>query len=133
SVHLLALFMVSLLCHGELAQSRPATRYLTGFYLIMSLGGVLGGLFNALVAPLVFNDLYEYPIAIVLACMLVPAIGPNRNFWLLLLILRGLPRYLRGLFFPKLPQGELKSRSAKSAAITTEVASGFVHENTSRR
>ncbi|HEV3117015.1 MAG TPA: fused MFS/spermidine synthase, partial [Gemmataceae bacterium] len=50
-------------------------RYLTGFFLLMSLGGVLGGLFNALVAPLIFNDLYEYEVALVLACMLIPPLG----------------------------------------------------------
>src|SRR5207244_7089547 len=72
SIHLLALFAVAMLCHGELARTRPAPRYLTGFYLLMSVGGVLGGLFNALIAPLVFNDLYEYTAALVMACMLVP-------------------------------------------------------------
>ena len=72
AVHLIALFVVAMVCHGELARSRPATKYLTGYYLIMSLGGVLGGLFNALVAPLVFNSLLEYPLALVMACMLLP-------------------------------------------------------------
>src|SRR5207245_4937963 len=59
SLHLLTLFLVALYCHGELARSRPSTRYLTQFYLLMSLGGVLGGLFNAL-APLLFNSVVEY-------------------------------------------------------------------------
>ncbi|HEV3083607.1 MAG TPA: fused MFS/spermidine synthase [Gemmataceae bacterium] len=86
SIHLLALFAVAMLCHGELARTRPATKYLTGFYLLMSVGGVLGGLFNALVAPLVFNDLYEYSIALVLACMLVPTLatgGTTLTAWIL--------------------------------------------------
>lgn len=74
-LHLLALFAVAMLCHGELAHTRPATKYLTRFYLLMSVGGVLGGLFNALIAPLIFDDLYEYPLAIVLACMLLPPLG----------------------------------------------------------
>src|SRR5262249_18470383 len=73
-------------CHGELAQDRPATKYLTEFYLWMSLGGVLGGLFNALVAPLVFKTAAEYPLVLVLACLLMPATAANaRNavtFWL---------------------------------------------------
>ena len=69
--HFLLLFVVSLACHGELAISRPSPRHLTEFYLLISVGGVLGGLANALIAPLVFNSLLEYPLAMVLACVLV--------------------------------------------------------------
>ncbi|HEV8436519.1 MAG TPA: fused MFS/spermidine synthase [Methylomirabilota bacterium] len=71
--HLLVLLVVALACHGELALSRPAPRRLTEFYLLISVGGVLGGLFNALVAPAVFNSLAEYPLAMVLAGMLLSA------------------------------------------------------------
>jgi hypothetical protein len=82
-LHLLALFVVSLLCHGELARSRPSTEHLTSFYLLMSLGGVLGGLFNALVAPLVFQmGILEYPIALVLACLLLPPAKPFEPVWI---------------------------------------------------
>jgi hypothetical protein len=80
-LHLAVLFAVALVCHGELSQGRPSTRYLTQFYLLMSLGGVLGGLFNALVAPLVFNGIYEYPIAIACACLLVPPLSPGKRVW----------------------------------------------------
>src|SRR5262249_38596602 len=48
---LLAFFMTALVCHGELARDRPTTRHLTEFYLWMSVGGMLGGMFNALLAP----------------------------------------------------------------------------------
>ena len=71
--HLLAFFLAAMVCHGELAQRRPDGQYLTEFYLSMSVGGVLGGLFNALVAPLVFSTILEYPLALVLACALRPA------------------------------------------------------------
>ena len=71
-VHLLAFFFLAMVCHGELARSRPSTAHLTEFYLWLSVGGVLGGLFNALVAPLVFKSVVEYPLAIVLACLLRP-------------------------------------------------------------
>ena len=71
-LHLLTLFLVALVCHGELALTRPAPRYLTQFYLLLSLGGVLGGLFNAIVAPLLFNSVVEYNLALVLACLLLP-------------------------------------------------------------
>jgi hypothetical protein len=70
--HLLVLFVVSLVCHGELARRRPATGQLTAYYLLLSVGGVPGGLFNALVAPLVFSDVLEYPLALVLACLVLP-------------------------------------------------------------
>ena len=71
-LHLIALFLISMACHGELALDRPAVSHLTEFYLYLSLGGVLGGSFNALVAPLVFNSVAEYPIVLVLACLLLP-------------------------------------------------------------
>jgi SAM-dependent methyltransferase len=72
ALHLLTLFVVAMVCHGELARDRPATKHLTGFYLWMSLGGVLGGLFNGLVAPLAFYGLVDYPLALLAACLLLP-------------------------------------------------------------
>lgn len=66
----LTFFVLAMACHGELARDRPSTKYLTEFYLWMSVGGVLGGIFNALLAPVLFNSVAEYPIAIALACML---------------------------------------------------------------
>lgn len=69
--HLLLLLVLALACHGTLALDRPTPGHLTEFYLLISVGGVLGGLFNALVAPLVFSSLIEYPLVIVLACMLL--------------------------------------------------------------
>jgi SAM-dependent methyltransferase len=71
-LHLLVLFAVAMVCHGELARSRPAPSRLTQFYLLMSLGGVLGGLFNALLAPLLFTTTAEYPLALALAALLIP-------------------------------------------------------------
>lgn len=72
-LHLLAFFVGALACHGELANSRPAPRHLTLFYLALALGGVLGGIFNALLAPVIFNRLAEYPIAVLLGCVLLPS------------------------------------------------------------
>ncbi len=78
--HFLLLLAVSLACHGELALDRPSPRYLTGFYLLISVGGVLGGLFNALIAPVIFNSLVEYPLAMVLASVLVSRrLAPGRS------------------------------------------------------
>ncbi|HET6574392.1 MAG TPA: fused MFS/spermidine synthase [Fimbriiglobus sp.] len=76
-VHLAAFFGVALLCHGELAHDRPGRDHLTAFYLALSAGGVLGGLFNALLAPVLFSHLglIEYPLAIVLAGLVRPMRG----------------------------------------------------------
>lgn len=68
-LHLVAFFTVTMVCHGELANDRPSTRYLTEFYLWMSVGGVLGGIFNALIAPLAFSAVVEYPLTLVFACL----------------------------------------------------------------
>ena len=69
--HLLLLLVVALACHGELARDRPGPARLTEFYLLISAGGVLGGLLNALIAPAVFHSLAEYPLVMVLAGVLV--------------------------------------------------------------
>lgn len=69
-LHLLTFFVVAMSCHGELADDRPPPRHLTEFYLLLAVGGVLGGIFNAIVAPLVFNSVLEYPLVLVFACML---------------------------------------------------------------
>ena len=74
-VHLLTFFAVAMVCHGELVRHRPPARHLTAFYLAMSLGGVLGGIFNALVAPIAFVWVAEYPLALCLACLALPVAG----------------------------------------------------------
>jgi hypothetical protein len=67
---LLVLFFVGALAHGRLAEERPAPERLTEFYFLLSIGGVLGGALNALVAPLVFNSVLEYPLMLVFALAL---------------------------------------------------------------
>ncbi len=69
--HLLLLLVVALACHGMLARDRPGPSRLTEFYLLISVGGVLGGLLNALIAPAMFDSLAEYPLVMVLAGLLV--------------------------------------------------------------
>ena len=58
--------------HGELARTRPAVRHLTEFYLWVSFGGVLGGIFAALLAPAVFPGIWEYPLMLAAACLVRP-------------------------------------------------------------
>jgi uncharacterized membrane protein len=71
-LHLQVLFMAAMLCHGMLADDRPEASRLTEFYLLMSLGGVLGGAFNALLVPLIFNSVIEYPLLLVAVLLLRP-------------------------------------------------------------
>ena len=77
ALHLLLMLVVSMVCHGEMVRDRPPTKYLTEFYLLMSVGGVLGGIFNALLAPVIFNSLVEYRLAMVAACLLLPPLVPD--------------------------------------------------------
>ena len=71
-VHLSAFFLTALMCHQALVARRPDPSRLTEFYLWMSLGGVLGGAFNAFAAPVMFNNVWEYPLVLVLACLARP-------------------------------------------------------------
>lgn len=70
--HFVTFFAAAMLCHGELVRRRPEAGRLTEFYLLMSLGGVLGGLFNAIIAPQAFAGIYEYPLVVALACLVLP-------------------------------------------------------------
>ncbi|MCA9803499.1 MAG: hypothetical protein KC777_16120 [Cyanobacteria bacterium HKST-UBA02] len=71
SLHLLALLLVCTACHSLLAQDRPEPEHLTEFYLIVGAGGALGSFFNTLIAPLIFNDWYEYPVALFLSLLVI--------------------------------------------------------------
>jgi hypothetical protein len=66
---LVGYFFSALVCHQALSRSRPDAAHLTEFYLFTSLGGVIGGALTAFVAPLVFNNVYEYPLALAAACL----------------------------------------------------------------
>jgi hypothetical protein len=80
-LHLAILFVTAMVAHGELARLRPSAAALTSFYLWMSLGGVLGGVFAALVAPLLFNSVAEYPILVVAGMLCRPgftSLRPSR-------------------------------------------------------
>ena len=72
SISILAFFFTTLMCHQLLAARRPAPDRLTEFYLLMSLGGVVGGAFTALLAPVIFNDVWEYPLMLVLVGLARP-------------------------------------------------------------
>ena len=63
-------FAACMCCHGELAKRRPAARWLTLFYLVVSLGGAAGGIFVALLAPLIFLHFWELDLALAATCLL---------------------------------------------------------------
>jgi spermidine synthase len=83
-IGLLLLFMVAVALHSRMYQLRPAPDRLTGFYLAMSVGGALGGVFAGLIAPVVFDWTYEYPLLVLAAGALVPQsflLGLTARFW----------------------------------------------------
>lgn len=69
-MHLFFFFFAALQCHLKLANSRPPASQLTAFYLWLSVGGVLGGIFNALLAPVLFHSILEYPLMIIVATVI---------------------------------------------------------------
>jgi SAM-dependent methyltransferase len=69
------LFAVAVALHNEMYRTRPAPSELTSFYLMMSIGGVVGGFFCAIVAPLLFDWTWEHPVLILLAALLLPQIS----------------------------------------------------------
>jgi len=69
-LHLMAFGVMALCCHANLAKDRPEPSRLTEFYFWVSFGGMLGGLFNTLAAPVLFDGIVEYPLVLVLACLL---------------------------------------------------------------
>ncbi|HZU27169.1 MAG TPA: fused MFS/spermidine synthase [Bryobacteraceae bacterium] len=98
-----ALFVCCMVCHGELAMRKPHPRYLTQFYLMVSIGGAVGGIFVAIIAPHVFPTYMELPIGVA-ACALLAAFalwsdsaGVPRPLWLrysLLIVVAGFSVYL---------------------------------------
>uniref|UniRef100_Q07PR2 Uncharacterized protein n=1 Tax=Rhodopseudomonas palustris (strain BisA53) TaxID=316055 RepID=Q07PR2_RHOP5 len=87
--HQLCFFIIAMACHGELARTRPAASHLTGFYVALSFGGMVGGLFAGLLAPYTFSWIAEYPILLALAAlarptMLEPFPAISRWYWLVL-------------------------------------------------
>ncbi|WP_315769143.1 MULTISPECIES: fused MFS/spermidine synthase [unclassified Bradyrhizobium] len=90
--HQLCFFIIAMACHGELARTRPPAKYLTGFYVALSFGGMVGGLFAGLIAPFTFSWVAEYPILLALAALCRPAAnerlpGITRWYWLPLAVI----------------------------------------------
>ncbi|HXQ69064.1 MAG TPA: fused MFS/spermidine synthase [Pyrinomonadaceae bacterium] len=105
-LHLLVFFLAALVCHQRLAQIRPHISKLAEYYLWIAVGGVLGGAFNALLAPLIFPMPFEYPLAIVLACLMRPPTDEEKRSGKWFLIIFPLTLFLvtlgLSLFAPRL-------------------------------
>ena len=78
----IVLFVCCMLCHGELSRLKPNPRYLTDYYLMIALGGALGGAFVTLVAPLIFVDYLELHVGLLgtgVLCFI--ALYADKNSW----------------------------------------------------
>ena len=73
------LFVAALMCHMQLANARPSAKHLPEYYLWIVAGGALGSVFNVLIAPILFTSVLEYPLAIVMACMLLPGVAQKAD------------------------------------------------------
>jgi hypothetical protein len=105
AVLLAAFFVVTLVCHRTLASRRPEPERLTEFYLWMSIGGVVGGAFNAFLAPVLFPGVWEYPAVLVLACLARPSKAYKRLEgrdlgWLVMGVVWVVPLYFTALSIP---------------------------------
>ena len=79
ALNLAAFFAACMVCHGELARLQPAASHLTGYYLMLAVGGAAGGLLVGIVAPLAFDSDYEYSVALALTALVVPAVVVGRH------------------------------------------------------
>jgi hypothetical protein len=77
-LHLAALFVGSAVCHGALVRARPSAQQSSTFYVIIAASGLLGGIFTALVAPMIFNRIIEYPLSVVLASLIAPGVEADQ-------------------------------------------------------
>jgi hypothetical protein len=132
TIHLLAFFGVAVLCHGELAARKPTPEHLTRFYLVLSVGGVLGGLVNTFLAPVLFAKLgtLEYPIAILFAAFVRPPGSTpkmprwQRSDWFGPLIVGGLTAVF--VFGTERLLGELKTDNPADELIDRTIRGGLM-------
>jgi SAM-dependent methyltransferase len=126
-VSIILLFVIAVALHAEMYRTRPDPAQLTEFYLMMSVGGVIGGFFCAIVAPLLFNWTWEHPILLILAAALLPKfrlfdlgeeeIFGKRGWTIITLILALGAAILAGYIATGLDSDDGRLRSAMVAAI----------------
>ncbi len=110
--HLATFFLYCMVCHGEIAGTRPAKEQLTEFYLWLSVGGMLGGIFNSLTAPVIFTTVLEYPLILILGAVLLPVGDRKRTYglrsWKSLLLYFGVPLVLVPLTYLSTTSGYMR-------------------------
>jgi spermidine synthase len=128
------LFLCCMLCHGELARRRPAPRFLTLFYLMVSLGGALGGTFVTLIAPRVFKSNLELPLAIA-ACAIIAgtvmgdAVFARPRRWLFIAFtVFSAVAVVAALYFPR--ESQLHLQQAVSVAAVSVLGAIVIFKGT---
>jgi hypothetical protein len=121
-VHLAAFFLTALMCHQALVARRPDPARLTEFYFWMSLGGVVGGSFNAFLAPVIFDNVWEYPLVLALACLFRPRSESRMTPQTWMLVVLGLAGaaatlLLNAYILPHVPARPLFGELSKLAAF----------------
>ncbi len=116
TLNVVAVFVITLVCHGELSRTKPDARHLTAFYMWMSAGGVVGGIFAGLIAPNVFSWVLEYPVLIVLAILCrpgfaLPADTRTRLLW------AGVALFVAVVMFPGLTERLVTDKEAIRLAV----------------
>jgi SAM-dependent methyltransferase len=132
-VHLSCFFLSALVCHQALVARRPDPANLTEFYLWMSLGGVVGGAFNAFIAPVIFNSVVEYPLALVLVALARPWRLARLSTWQVAMLLGGVIAAIAAAWLVKNPpDGILTYRTydtLKILPVLTVIAAFLLRRN----
>ena len=132
AVYNLLLFLACMICHGELYRLRPHSEYLTGYYLMVSVGGAVGGIFVNLAAPFLFTGYWEFYLAwlltiILLVVMLLPRLSTQVNIQArvmgvsflaaTILLVFGLNQYQNALFVERNFYGVIRVKELSRNAI----------------
>lgn len=126
---IVAFFLAAIVCHRELYNRRPSARHLTEFYFWMSLGGVLGGVFAALLAPHIFTSVFEFPLLILLALLCRPGVLLGRDTpldWRRLLLITAVVVALLGSYKAAAAFGLISANQLYLAGLVALVLCGLV-------
>ena len=118
AAHAAVFFVCALMCHGEVARTRPSARFLTAFYLSVAAGGAVGGLAAGVIAPHVFSWVAEYPLLLALAVLCRPAVAmPGRQYALVAALAAAGSLLIVSGFFPALLDETMFNRAAAALLV----------------
>ena len=143
-VQLGAFFLTALMCHQQLVARRPEPARLTEFYFCLSLGGVIGGGFNAFVAPAIFDNVWEYPLVLALSCLARPWLRARITTWTWALLFLGVgaavatplavtfatPHLTRASVVGSFDQSELFDTGMKALLVLAAIAAFQIRRQT---